>query len=70
MLRSSIYCVCMNLLGMYNPEPTEQSSKYKRRFKSLHSIIENILNQSRNEYNQDTIYIENYEELISRIFFT
>jgi hypothetical protein len=51
-----------NCKGVYNPELMEQPSKYKRRFKSLRSRMESLLNQSHNKYNQDTICIENCEE--------
>jgi hypothetical protein len=61
---------------MYNHELIERFFKHKRRFKSLRRTIKSLLNQSRNNYNQDTIYIKVvksqtlYKESVSYIFFT
>jgi hypothetical protein len=41
---------------MYNPKSIKRSFKHKRRLKSLRGIMENLLNQSYNKYNQDIIY--------------
>jgi hypothetical protein len=53
---------------MYNPELMKQASKHKIRLKSLHSIIESLLNQSYNKYSRDIICIESYKESLSYIF--
>jgi hypothetical protein len=48
-------------ISSFNPSPA-------RHLKSLHSIIESLLNQFYNKYSQDTIYIKNCEESVSYIF--
>jgi hypothetical protein len=65
---------CFNTMqlskGMYNSESMEWSSKHKRQLKSLHSTMENLLNQFHNKCSQDTICMKSCEESVTCIFFT